>query len=120
MTLTLTVAGTPLPLPRAENPLDVEYAPFGITQRTANATLRTQYITHKWKVRVYWIGLTQAEKNSLLSVYTTYTMASAAWVFPTGLTFTGRIPMSTWAESMWFQPGTDTPYYDVNFSIEEV
>ena len=120
MSLTFTAGSTPLPLPRAKNPYEMEYMQFGAASRALSGALRVQYIGARWKTSVSWEGLSKTERDSLLTVYVTYSSTSGTWTFPDGTTFTGMVVMGSWRESHWHQADTGNIYYDVSFTVEEV
>lgn len=120
MTLTFSCNSVPLPLPKAEDPFPLEYMPFGISQRTANATLRVQFVTAKFKRRIDWAGLTKAERDLCFAAYVGGLVAAQTWIFPDGVTFSGMTQLSSWVENQWYQPRTDAIYHNVSFTVEEV
>lgn len=120
MSLTFTAGSTPLPLPRNNEPYKMEYIPFGVANRALSGALRVQYISARWKIDIFWEGLSKTERDSLFAVYNTYLSASGTWLFPDGKTFTGMVAMGSWSESQWHQADSGNIYYDVSFTVEEV
>lgn len=120
MTLTFTVDGNSLPLPRSDSAYELEYIPFGVAQRAQSGALRVQYTTNKYRTRINWTGLSAAERTSLLGLYSTYIKQAGVWLFPTGLTFSGTIALSSWTEAPpWYSPFDGIWYYDVSFTVEQ-
>lgn len=120
MTLTMTFGGSPVALPREQDPFESEYIPFGASHRMYDATLRVQVTGLRWRVRISWEGLTQTERNTLFTVYGNYLTTAGALVFPDGLSISMMTGMGSWSESVWFDPRTEAPYYDVGFTVEQV
>lgn len=119
-TLTFTVGGTAMPLPREDQPYDSEYLGFGTQFRAADATLKTQHIGNRWRRRIFWHGLSAAERLSLAGAFASLVTTATTVVFPDGTTITAQATLGSWSEGVWFQPGSDRPYYNVTFTIEEV
>lgn len=119
-TLTFTVGGTAMPLPREDQPYESEYLGFGAQFRAADATLKTQRIANRWRRRVFWHGLSATERATLMSAFATLVNAATTVVFPDGISIAAQAVLGSWSEGVWFQPGSDRPYYTVSFTIEEV
>lgn len=119
MTLTHTLGGSPLPLPRADDPFGMEYIPFGAAERKLNCNYHMQLLGARWRVRESWEGLTKVERDSLFGLYAAYLAAPAAYVMPDGLTLTVYTGLNTWSESHYYQPHTGVVYYNVSFQLEQ-
>lgn len=119
MSLSFTVSGNPLPLPRQQEPFGMEYIPLGTKQRAMSGLLRVQIITARWRVQIHWEGLNKSERDSLFAFYCTYLASSGLWSFPDGTSFSGLTSTGSWEESHWIQPHSGTVYYDVNFTVEQ-
>lgn len=119
MTPIISVNGVSLPTQRANNPSDMEYMSFGTQQRMLDGTMRAQLFATKWRMRLFWHGLSQAERDTLFGIWASYQTTSATWVMADGKTLTAITGVATWNESHWYQPHSQVWYYDVNFAIEQ-
>ena len=109
----------PLPLPAQENGIQMEYFPIGVSGRTANGSYRVQHIISKWRSRVVWQGLTEAERSVVWGFYGGYIATATTVVFPNGLTIVGFVDMGSWVEAHWYDPHQDRVLYNVSFVITE-
>lgn len=120
-TFTATNGGTTnLPLPKDDQPFDSEYLGFGVQFRTFNATLKTQHLGSKWRRRVSWEGLSLAEKETLLTVYSGLLGSPYTITFPDGVSLSMQATIGSWIETVWFSPHDGTAYYNVTFQMEQV
>ena len=120
MTLQLRKGSTALPLPKYDNPYDSEYLGFGVQFRTADATYRTQHIGHKWRLRIYWHGLSSAERQTLLNAFAAWLTQEDTLTLPDGQAVLMQAALGSWTERVWYQPGSNLPYYEVSFQVEQV
>lgn len=120
MTVSMTFGGSPVALPRGDDPFQHEYIPFGSSNRMYDATLRVQVTGLRWRCRIAWEGLTAAERTTLLTAYGTYLTTAGTLVFPDGLTISMMTGMGSWSESQWRDPYDGTTYYNVEFAVEQV
>lgn len=120
MALTMTIGGTPVALPREQDPFQSEYIPFGISQRMYDATLRVQVTGLRWRVRISWEGLTQTERDALFVLYGTYLTTAGAIVFPDGLSISIMTGIGSWTEGQFIDPRSEAEYYNVGFTVEQV
>jgi hypothetical protein len=116
----LKLDGTDLPLPRADTPIDMEYIPFGGSLRMNDGTLRVQMTGAKLRQRIYWHGLSKAERDQLFSAYSGNLITAKTWTMPDGLAFSGMTGLGTWSENYFCQPHSGIFYYTVNFIVQEV
>lgn len=121
MTLELKLDGTNLPLPRSDQPYDSEYLGFGTQFRTWDATLKTQRTGNKWRLRIYWAGLSLAEKDSLMTTFSNLLATAGTLTLPDGANIQVQGILGSWNERVWFQPRPPyNGYYDVSFQVEQV
>ena len=120
MTFSLTFGGTPVALPRGDEPFRHEYIPFGSSNRMYDATLRVQVTGSRWRCRISWEGLTSTERDALFVIYQTYLATAGALVFPDGLSISMMTGMGSWIETQWHDPYGVTTFYDVEFTVEQV
>ena len=116
---TFTIDSDPMPLPAQDDGIQMEYFPIGISGRTANGTYRVQHIASKWRVRVVWKGLSEAERTIVWTAYGGYIAFPVDVVFPNGLAVTGFVDLASWAEAQWFDPHQNRVLYNVSFTIVE-
>lgn len=119
MTLTMTLGGTSLPLPRADGPFDMDYIPFGVQHRTKSGSLRIQLTGTAWTIRAFWEGLTKAERDSLFAVHGGAIATQSTLVMPDGVSLEVMTSLGSWTERQWYDYA-GTAYYDVSFSMETV
>jgi len=108
-----------MPLPAQDDGIQMEYFPIGVSGRTANGTYRVQHIASKWRVRVVWRGLTEAERTTVSTAYGGYIATVTTVVFPNGLSISGFVDLASWAEAQWFDPHQNRVLYNVSFTIVE-
>lgn len=120
MSLQIDVGGTLLPKTRYENPVEMSYLTFGVQQRMADTTLRSQYLGAKWQMRIFWHGLLQAERDTLFTVYVDGLLTPKVWTMNDGKVLTALTTLGSWRESFWMQPRTNILFFDVEFTIEHV
>ena len=120
MTLSMTFDGTPVALPREEDPFEQEYIPFGASNRMYDATLRVQVTGARWRCRINWDGLTKAERDALFTEYLAALTTPTVVAFPDGLTINVMTGMGSWSEGKWFDPWAGVDGYRVNFTVEQV
>lgn len=109
-----------LPMPRAAEPFRMEYMPFGSERRMANATLRVQYVGSRWRVVIFWEGLTKTERDLCWTTWGGYIATAALVYLPDGLSFTGMTALGSWAEAHWYDPHDGSVRYNVSFAVEQV
>jgi hypothetical protein len=120
MTLTHSIGNTNLPLPRGDNPFEMEYMPFGAAARTISGAYRVQLTGAAWKIRLNFEGLTKAERDSLFSVYASHLAVADTYTMPDGLSFSVMSSLNSWVESQFYAPYSGTVYYDAAFTVEQV
>lgn len=108
-------------MPAADNPdgITIERAPQGAERRMSDGSLRVQYIALKRRVQIRWSILTQTERNTCYTAYTTAQYTSTAVVLPTGDSFNAMTGMGSWSEAL-IARGDGTAFYDVSFALNEV
>lgn len=119
MTQTLVLQSGYMPLPRAEDGIQQEYLGFGVQFRTANGAMRAQQLGTRWRIKLAWDGLTQAERDLLLADYVAHLATTGTLVLPDGLACTYFTAFNTWQESLTYDTFTDTLVYAVGFTVEE-
>ena len=121
MSPVVSAGGTPLPQPRADNPFEMEYLPIGAEQRMADGTLRVQVTALKWQARVFWHGLSAAERSTVLTAYGNSLLTPTAWVFGDGTTLTCMAGIGSWAEGeRFYAPHLGQWLYSPSFLLKEV
>lgn len=119
MTLELKIGGKTMPQPQHESPYDMEYLGFGIQFRALDATMKTQLLGRKWRSRIYWNGLSLAERATVLSAFVALLSAPSTIEFPDGQALTVQSILGSFSENIWYSPWTRTGFYNVSFQIEE-
>jgi len=119
MTWTHSLGGSPLPLPKAEGPFEMEYIPFGVALRSLNCTYHVQLMGAYWRIHINWEGLTKAERDTAFAAYVAYLADRAAYVMPDGLTLTVCASLNSWNENH-FYARDGTVRYNVSFQVEQV
>lgn len=119
MTLELKIGGNTMPQMQHETPYDMEYLGFGIQFRTLDAALKTQLFGRKWRARIYWNGLSLAERAVVLNAFVSLLSTPNTVEFPDSQTVTVQSILGSWSESIWYSPWTRVGYYNVSFQIEE-
>lgn len=120
MTLQLKIGSTSLPLPGFKQPYESEYLGFGTQFRTIDATLKTQNVGHKWRMRFFWNGLTASQKQTLLSTFGSLLSASDLLTLPDGEIIRVQTVLGSWSQRPYFEAFSNIPYYDVSFTFEQV
>lgn len=109
-----------IPFPRERDPFTMDYIPFGASRRMADTTYRVQHVGGKWRVQVFWEGLTQDERGALWDQYGGAIATPVAVQFPNGEMYTMMTGLGTWSENQFYSIGDNAWYYNISFVIEEV
>jgi hypothetical protein len=120
MPLTHSLGTANLPMPKADDPFGMEYMPFGVALRTANATYRVQLTGAKWRVRVNFEGLTKAERDTTFAAFQSALATAQTYVMPEGTSISVMTGLNSWQESHAYDPHDGVWYYNCSFTVEQV
>lgn len=114
---TMTWGGSSLPLP-AEDGIDINDQFIGHFRRLLDGTMVAQRLAEKATIDLRWHGLTEAEHDSLRTIYDTKYLTSSALVMPNGDSYS-VYAINGWRSAPWHD-GTDTAHWTVSIRFEEV
>lgn len=116
---TIAWGGTNLPTV-GEDGYKVEDQFFGTSSRTANGTLRMDYIAEKAKITMEWKGLTSSERTTLRSAYDAKGSTSNTLTLPDGQSFSVLAVQNSWKEiDIYHDERINAFRYDITIIFDE-
>jgi hypothetical protein len=116
---TFLIDGESVPLPKGDDPFQLEYMNLGTSSRMANGRMRTQIVTQKIRIRISWTGLTWSERSQLLRLFMASSATAKVFALPDGQTLSALTGTGTWSESHEYNPFLHVVFYNVSFTIEQ-
>ena len=120
MPLTHSLGTANLPMPKADDPFGMEYMPFGVALRTADAAYHVQLAGAKWRIRVNFEGLTKAERDTTFASYSSALATAQTYVMPDGTSISVMTGLNSWQENHNYDPHNLIWYYNCSFTVEQV
>ena len=107
-----------LPYPENPNGFTFDSLPLVAAWRTMDGTHKQQYFAVKIRASVSWKALTQAERNTVRTMFTAGSSGSLTVTFPDTQALTMITGANAYTESETWSG--ETPYYAITLTLEQV
>lgn len=91
----------------------------GATHELASGALVFDYVTARWRHHLEWVGITEAERNTIRTAFEAAKAAAVSFTCPEGDNYTVLAVPGSWTEDYISNDGGSTRYYWVSLDLED-